>query len=137
MKKIILSLTFSVLCIFNANAQSKGDWYVGTSDITNKALSDWSFLPTIGYGVSDDVMVGVNISQVDSTVDISYDLHARYYFGNQLFAYAATNGFNTDNLKLGVGRMFGIAGGIYIDPKLMYDVKNKTTNLTLGLGLYF
>ena len=81
-------------------------------------------------------MVGVNISQADSTVDVSYDLHARYYVRGY-FVYATTDGLNTEALKVGVGRMFGIHKGIYVDPKVVYDTQSKTTNLTLGLGLYF
>ena len=136
MKKIILSLALSVLCVLGVNAQSAGDWYIGTGDIANKVWTEWSLSPTVGYGVTDDLMVGVNISQADSTVDVSYDLHARYYVRGY-FVYATTDGLNTEALKIGVGRMFGIHKGIYVDPKVVYDTQSKTTNLTLGLGLYF
>jgi len=136
MNKIILSLALSVLCVLGVNAQSAGDWYLGTGDIANKAWTEWSLSPTVGYGVTDDLMVGVNISQADSTVDVSYDLHARYYVCGY-FVYATTDGLNTEALKVGVGRMFGIHKGIYVDPKVVYDTQSKTTNLTLGLGLYF
>ena len=136
MNKIILSLALSVLCVLGVNAQSAGDWYLGTGDIADKAWTEWSIAPTVGYGLTDDLMVGVNVSQADSTVDVSYNLHARY-FVRGYFVYAATNGLDTETLKLGVGRMFGIHKGIYVDPKLVYDTQSKTTNLTLGLGLYF
>lgn len=136
MKKIILSLALSVLCVLGVNAQSAGDWYLGTGDIANKAWTEWSIAPTVGYGLTDDLMVGVNISQADSTVDVSYDLHARYYVRGY-FVYATTDGLDTETLKVGVGRMFGIHKGIYVDPKVVYDTQGKTTNLTLGLGLYF
>ena len=136
MNKIILSLALSVLCVLGVNAQSAGDWYIGTGDVANKAWTEWSLSPTVGYGVTDDLMVGVNISQADSTVDVSYDLHARYYVRGY-FVYATTDGLNTEALKVGVGRMFGIHKGIYVDPKVVYDTQSKTTNLTLGLGLYF
>jgi len=136
MNKIILSLALSVLCVLGVNAQSAGDWYIGTGDIANKAWTEWSLSPTVGYGLTDNLMVGVNVSQADSTVDVSYNLHARY-FVRGYFVYAATNGLDTETLKLGVGRMFGIHKGIYVDPKLVYDTQSKTTNLTLGLGLYF
>lgn len=136
MNKIILSLALSVLCVLGVNAQSAGDWYIGTGDIANKAWTEWSLSPTVGYGVTDDLMIGVNISQADSTVDVSYDLHARYYVRGY-FVYATTDGLNTEALKVGVGRMFGIHKGIYVDPKVVYDTQSGTTNLTLGLGLYF
>ena len=136
MKKIILSLALSVLCVLGVNAQSQGDWYVGTGDIANKAWTEWSIAPTVGYGLTDNLMVGINVSQADSTVDVSYDLHARYYLSGY-FVYAATDGLDTETLKIGIGRMFGVHKGIYVDPKVVYDTRSKTTNLSIGLGLYF
>ena len=136
MKKIILSLALSVLCVLGVNAQSQGDWYIGTGDIANQAWTDWSIAPTVGYGLTDNLMIGINVSQADSTVDVSYDLHARYYLSGY-FVYAATSGLDTETLKIGVGRMFGVHKGIYVDPKIVYDMQSKTTNLSIGLGLYF
>ena len=136
MKKIILSLALSVLCVLGVNAQSQGDWYIGTGEIANQAWTDWSIAPTVGYGLTDNLMIGINVSQADSTVGVSYDLHARYYLSGY-FVYAATDGLDTETLKIGVGRMFGVHKGIYVDPKLIYDTQSKTTNLSIGLGLYF
>jgi hypothetical protein len=136
MKKIILSLALSVLCVLGVNAQSQGDWYIGTGEIANQAWTDWSIAPTVGYGLTDNLMVGINVSQADSTVDVSYDLHARYYLSGY-FVYAATDGLDTETLKIGIGRMFGVHKGIYVDPKLVYDTQSRTTNLSIGLGLYF
>ena len=136
MKKFLMSLTLSVLFVLGVNAQEKGDWYVGTGDIANKAWTDWSVAPTVGYGLTDNLMVGMNISQADSTVDMSYDLHARY-FVKGYFVYVATSGLNTENMSYGIGKMFTFHKGIYVDPKLVYDATMKTTNLMLGVGLKF
>ena len=87
MKKIILSLALSVLCVLGVNAQSQGDWYVGTGDIANAAWTEWSVAPTVGYGLTDNLMVGLNVSQADSASDVAYDLHARYFW-NGYFAYS-------------------------------------------------
>ena len=40
-------------------------------------------------------------------------------------------------LKVGVGKMFTFHKNVFIDPKVVYDVNAKTTNLTLGFGLRF
>ena len=136
MKKIVMSLALSVLCIFGVDAQNQSDIYIGAGAIANKAWTDWSIAPTIGYGITDNLMVGVNISQADSTVDISYDLHARYYM-NGYFLYVATSGLDTENMSYGVGKMFTFHRGVYIDPKVVYDATSKTTNLMLGVGLRF
>ena len=136
MKKIVLTMFLSVLITLGANAQYSGQWYVGTGDITNVAWTDWSVSPTVGYGLTDNLMVGANVSQVDSIADMEIDLHARYYV-NGYFAYVATNGLSTDGAKLGVGKMFSLFSNVYLDPKVVYNTANKTTNLQLGFGFKF
>ena len=136
MKKLILSLTLGLGLVLGVNAQEKGDWYVGTGDIANTAWTEWSVSPTVGYGVTDNLMVGLNVSQADSTADMNVDLHARYYVGGY-FVYVATSGLNTDNLSYGVGKMFTFHKGVFVDPKVVYDATAKTTNLQLGVGLKF
>jgi len=136
MKQLILTLALCVATIVATQAQTKGDWYVGTGDISNVSWTDWAVSPTVGYGVTDNLMIGLSVSQLDSTVDMSYDMHARYYFKGY-FAYASTSGLDTETLSLGVGRMFTIHKGVYVDPKIVYNTGAKTTNLTLGFGLKF
>ena len=131
-----MSLILSVLFVLGVNAQEKGDWYIGAGDIANKAWTDWSVAPTVGYGLTDNLMVGMNISQADSTVDQTIDLHARY-FVRGYFVYVTTTGLDTENMSYGIGKMFTFHKGIYVDPKLVYDATMKTTNLMLGVGLKF
>ena len=136
MKKIILSLALSIVCTLGINAQSVGDWYVGTGDIANKAWTEWSVAPTVGYGVTENFMVGLNVSQEDSIADVALDIHARYFWKGY-FAYIETSGLNTENLSYGLGKMFTFHKGIYVDPKVVYNATAKTTNLMLGVGLKF
>ena len=136
MKKIILSLALSIVCTLGINAQSSGDWYVGAGDIANKAWTEWSVAPTVGYGVTENLMVGLNVSQADSAADIALDIHARYFY-NGYFVYVETSGLNTENLNYGLGKMFTFHKGIYVDPKVVYNATEKTTNLMLGVGLKF
>lgn len=139
---MILTLALGLFITAGATAQeccssAKGDWYVGTGDIANTAWTEWSLSPTIGYAFTDDLVIGLNVSQADSTEDVVLDLHARYFW-KEYFAYAATEGFDTDGLKLGVGKMFAFhKGSMFIDPKVVYDTAAKTTNLQLGFGLKF
>ena len=135
MKNLILAGIFSLatLCGYS---QTKGDWYVGTGDIANSAWTDWAVSPTIGYGIMDNLMIGMSVSQADSTVDMNLDFHARYFM-NGYFAYVATDGLSTDNMVLGAGKMFTFHKSVYVDPKIVYDMGAKTTNLTLGFGLKF
>ena len=136
MKKVVMSLALSVLFVLGVSAQEKGDWYVGTGDVANKAWTDWSVSPTVGYGVTDNLMVGMNIVQADSTEEVAYDLHARY-FVNGFFVYLETSGLETDGMNYGIGKMFTFHKGVYIDPKIVYNSTEKTTNLMLGVGLKF
>ena len=135
MKNLILAGIFSLatLCGYS---QTKGDWYVGTGDIANTAWTDWAVAPTVGYGVMDNLMVGVSVSQADSTVDMDLDFHARY-FTKGYFVYVATDGLSTDNMVLGGGKMFAFRNNMYIDPKIVYNMGEKTTNLTMGFGFKF
>ena len=125
-----------MLFMLGVSAQKQGDWYIGTGDIANKAWTEWSIAPTVGYGLTDKLMIGLNVSQADSTADMELDVHARYFW-NGYFAYAQTVGLNTENLKVGFGKMFTFHKGVFVDPKIVYDMDNKTTNLMLGLGLKF
>jgi len=131
---ILLALAFTV----TVSAQEKGDWYVGTGDVADVAWTEWSISPTVGYGFTDNLMVGLNVSQADSADDMKFDVHARYFFGEKkFFGYAAVEDFDTDLLKVGVGKMFTFHKNVFIDPKVVYDVNAKTTNLSLGFGLKF
>ena len=131
-----MSLALSVLFVLGVSAQEKGDWYVGAGNIADKAWTEWSIAPTVGYGVTDNLMVGMNIVQADSTEEMAYDLHARY-FVNGFFVYLETSGLETDGMNYGIGKMFTFHKGVYIDPKIVYNSTEKTTNLMLGVGLKF
>ena len=132
-----MSFALAVLCTVSVNAQNaKGNWYLGTGDIANTAWTEWSVAPTVGYAISDNLMVGCNVSQADSSAEMVLDAHVRYFY-NGLFGYVSAPNLDTDNLTIGVGKMFTFHKGIYIDPKVVYDTNLKTTNLMLGFGLKF
>ena len=138
---MILTLALSLLVAVGVNAQNvKGDWYIGTGDIANVSWTEWSVSPSMGYAVSDKLMVGLNVSQTDSSSDLELDLHARYFMtlgGHDLFLYGSAPNLDTDNLSLGLGKMFTLHKGVFVDPKIVYNVGEKTTNMMLGFGLKF
>ena len=132
-----MSFALAVLCAVSVNAQNvKGDWYVGTGDIANVAWTEWSVAPSVGYAINDNLAVGVNISQTDSIADMVIDLDARYFWKGY-FVYGSMPNLDTDNLKLGFGKMFTFHKGVYVDPKIVHDMGQGTTNLMLGVGLKF
>ena len=138
---MILTFALSLLVAVGVNAQNaKGDWYIGTGDIANVAWTEWSVAPTLGYGVSDKLMVGINLSQADSASDMVLDLHARYFMtlgGHDMYFYGSAPSLDTDNLSLGLGKMFTLYKNVYVDPKIVYNLGEKTTNMMLGFGLKF
>ena len=136
MRKLILTIALVCGFMFASTAQERGDWYVGTGDVANVAWTDWAVSPTVGYGVTDNLMIGLSVAQADSTVDMELDFHARY-FVNGYFVYAAAKGLDTDNLNIGLGKMFTFHKNVYVDPKVVYNTGEKTTNLLLGFGLKF
>ena len=141
MKKLILSLMLVVGIVISTSAQNaKGDWYVGTGDIADVSWTEWAVSPTLGYGVSDKLMVGLSLAQADSSEDLSMDLNARYFVsagGQDFFLYAELNDFDTDNLALGLGKMFTVHKGVFVEPKIVYHSGEKTTNMMLGFGMKF
>ena len=132
-----MSFALAVLCAVSVNAQNvKGDWYVGTGDIANVSWTEWSIAPSIGYAINDNLAVGLNVSQTDSIADMVIDLDARYFWKGY-FVYGSMPNLDTDNLKLGFGKMFTFHKGVYVDPKIVHDMGQGTTNLMLGVGLKF
>jgi hypothetical protein len=146
MKNVLMSFALAVLCAVGVNAQNvekpcckdnaKGTWYVGAGDIANVAWTEWSVAPTVGYAVNDKIAIGANLSQADSTSDVVIDVNARYFL-NGYFVYGSLPNLDTDNLSVGFGKMFTFHRGVYVDPKVVYDVKEGTTNLMLGVGFKF
>ena len=137
MRKILLTLCFAVATIFAAQAQEKGDWYVGTGDVGNTAWTEWSVSPTIGYGITDNLMLSASVNQADSTADMDLDFSARYFMNGYFVYVSMADGLSTDNMSIGAGKMFTFHKSIFVDPKIVYDMAAKTTNLSLGFGLKF
>ena len=132
-----MSIALAVLCMVSVNAQNvKGNWYVGTGDVANVAWTEWSVAPTVGYAIADKFMVGMDVSQADSSAEMVLDVHARYFYKGY-FGYVSAPNLDTDKLFIGVGKMFMFHKGIYIDPKVVYNTSEKTTNLMLGVGFKF
>ncbi len=136
MKNVLMSFAIAMLCFVNVNAQEKGNWYIGAGDIANTAWTEWSIAPMVGYGITDNLMVGLDVSQADSTAEMVLDVNARYFW-NEFFGYVSAPNLDTDLLSIGVGKMFTFHKSVYVDPKLVYDTNAKTTNLMLGVGFKF
>ena len=137
MRNLILTIALGLLMTLGVNAQNaKGDWYVGAGDIANVSWTEWSINPTVGYAVTDNIVIGGTVAQADSTVDMDINFTVRYFW-NGYFGYVSAPNMDTDRLMVGLGKMFTFHKGVYVDPKVVYDTNTKTTNLMLGVGLKF
>jgi hypothetical protein len=138
MRKLFLSLALGLLFAFGVNAQNaKGNWYVGTGDVAHVAWTDWAVSPTIGYAITDAIVLGGSLSQVSGEVQV-VNIYARYFFSN-CFADVNLNGSKgeTPSMVLGLGKMFTFHKVAYIAPTLNYDYDAETLNLGLGFGFKF
>ena len=137
MKKLFLSLALGLLFAFGVNAQNaKGDWYVGTGDVANIALTDWSVSPSLGYAFTDALVGGVSISQESAEADIDLGFYTRYFWKG-VFVHAGLNGLDFDAIELGLGKQFTVRNNVYVDPCVVYNAGDETLNLTLGFGFKF
>jgi len=146
MKNLFLTLTLTLGMALAANAQNaQGDWYIGTGDISGTSWTELALTPSVGYAFSDDIMVGLSLAQgttTDSTGtavagDMNIDIHARYFFTN-FYGYAGTQNLTSDfGLSVGVGKLFTTERNLYLDPRVVFNTVNKTTNLNIGFGLKF
>ena len=136
MKKLFLSLALGLLFAFGVNAQNaQGNWYVGTGDIVDVAWTDWAVSPSIGYAVTDNIVLGGSVSQV-AEEDMDLDFSVRYFFKGY-FADVNLDGFSTEGMVFGIGKMFTFHKGVFVAPAFNYDYDAETVNLGLGFGLKF
>ena len=136
MKNLFLSLAACLLLTFSVDAQNaKGDWYVGTGDISGTAWTDWAVNPSIGYAVTDNLVIGGSVSHVAGE-DMDMDFNVRYFFSGY-FAEVNLDGFSTDGAVFGLGKMFTFTSGVYVSPTFNYAYDAETFNLGLGFGLKF
>ena len=136
MKKLFLSIILVIGLLFTANSQNaKGDWYVGTGDIANIAWTDWAVNPTLGYAVTNNLVLGGSVAHV-ADGDMDLDLSARYFFGGY-FAGVNLDGFSTEGMVFELGKMFTFHKGVYVAPSFRYDYDAETMNLGFGFGMKF
>lgn len=161
MKKLFLTLALGAGAMLSINAQTEtetcctatestvntaGEWYVGTGNVSNVAWTEWAISPTVGYAFTDDLMAGLSVQQGTVTNDtgeteagtLNLDVHARYFFGD-FFGYAGTQGLTSDfSLNVGVGKLFTLdSHNLYLDPRLVLNTEDRTTNLQIGFGFKF
>jgi len=136
MRKLILTITLACASLVTADAQTKGDWYIGTGDIANTAWTEWAVTPTVGYAVTDALVLGAAVSQVaDESMNV--DVNARYFIKGYFVCLESNLKLDSQGIRLGIGKMFTLCENVYVDPKFIYNTEGQTANLGLGFGFKF
>ena len=95
----------------------------------------------LGYMLNDNFTVGIQRTGEDDNGDTTYDMWARYSFGDNMWAVVkAPSEEASDNLSVGVGYSLNIWNSVYVEPSYtmsMADDSDDEGTLNLGLAWRF
>ena len=95
----------------------------------------------LGYMLNDDFTVGIQRTGEDENGDTTYDMWARYSFGDNMWAVVkAPSEEASDNLSVGVGYSLNVWNSVYVEPSYtmsMADDSDDEGTLNLGLAWRF
>ena len=95
----------------------------------------------LGYMLNDNFTVGVQRTGEDENGDTTYDMWARYSFGDNMWAVVkAPSADASDNLSVGVGYSLNVWNSVYVEPSYtmsMADDSDDEGTLNLGLAWRF
>ena len=93
----------------------------------------------LGYMLNDKITVGLQKTGEDDAGDITFDLWARYSFGDNMWAtVSAPSEESSDNLSVGVGYSLNIWSALYVEPSYTMKLDSDSDeDGTLNLGLAY
>ena len=95
----------------------------------------------LGYMLNNNFTVGVQRTGEDENGDTTYDMWARYNFGNDLWAVvSAPSEEASDNMSVGIGYSLNVWKAVYVEPSFtmsMADDSDDEGTLNLGLAWRF
>ena len=95
----------------------------------------------IGYMLNDNFTIGLQRTGEDENGDTTFDMWARYNFGNDLWAVvSAPSEEASDNMSVGIGYSLNIWKAVYVEPSFtmsMADDSDDEGTLNLGLAWRF
>ena len=95
----------------------------------------------LGYMLNDNFTVGVQRTGEDENGDTTFDMWARYNFGNDLWAVvSAPSEEASDNMSVGIGYSLNVWKAVYVEPSFtmsMADDSDDEGTLNLGLAWRF
>ena len=95
----------------------------------------------LGYMLNDNFTVGIQRTGEDDNGDTTYDMWARYSFGDNMWAVVkAPSEEASDNLSVGIGYSLNVWNSVYVEPSYtmsMADDSDDEGTLNLGLAWRF
>ena len=95
----------------------------------------------LGYMLNDNFTVGIQRTGEDEGGDTTYDMWARYSFGDNMWAVVkAPSEEASDNLSVGIGYSLNVWNSVYVEPSYtmsMSDDSDEEGTLNLGLAWRF
>ena len=147
MKKLFTILTVVAISTTMTFAQ-QGSVALGVgSDLAGKSWQDYSLTPTVGYFITDNMMVGTGFSMESgdaSSKQTNIDPFFRYYLSGALYANAGLELMMDGNegaegetsFQLGAGLSLMWNDKIAIEPNLVVTLgEEDRTTIAMGLGI--
>ena len=95
----------------------------------------------LGYMLNDNFTVGIQRTGEDENGDTTFDMWARYSFGDNMWALvSAPSEDGSDNITLGVGYSLNVWNSVYVEPSYtmnMSDDSDEDGKINLGLAWRF
>ena len=95
----------------------------------------------LGYMLNDNITIGLNRTGEDAEGNTTYDMWARYSFGDNMWAVvSAPSEEASDNLNVGLGYSLNVWKDVWVEPSYtmsMADDSDDEGQLNLGLAWRF
>jgi hypothetical protein len=93
----------------------------------------------LGYMLNDQLTVGLQKAGEDDNGDATYNLWARYSFGDNMWAIvSAPSEDASDNLSVGVGYSLNVWNALYVEPSYTMSLADDSDDEgTINLGLAY
>ena len=93
----------------------------------------------LGYMLNDQLTVGIQKAGEDANGDATYNMWARYNFGDNMWALVSAQSEEaSDNLSVGVGYSLNVWNALYVEPSYTMSLADDSDDEgTLNLGLAY
>ncbi|MDG2138752.1 MAG: hypothetical protein P8J77_00925 [Flavobacteriales bacterium] len=136
MKKLFTMLTVVAISTTMSFAQS-GTFALGVgSDMAGKSWQNYSINPTVGYFVSDKLLVGTGLSMDIEGETMDFSPYARYYLGSAIYAMVGVKlTDDATDIDAGCGLSLMWNDKVAIEPGFGVSIGEDKLKLALTIGI--